>query len=138
MLGFWEVFFGCAAWHVGCYFPYQGSNPCPLQWKRGVLTTGLPGNSLYMQLLSWIPFPQPSYPYTHQYPITSPLPLEISHVNTLVFVLPCFSPCCAYPHVNTYNIHRHTCTYVHINYTLVFLQKWDHITHDFLCLAFLT
>ena len=26
-------------------FPAQGSNPCPLQWKCQVLTTGLPGNS---------------------------------------------------------------------------------------------
>ena len=24
--------------------PRPGSNPCPLQWKRGVLTTGPPGN----------------------------------------------------------------------------------------------
>ena len=28
-------------------FPDQGVNPCPLQWKRGVPTTGLPGKSLY-------------------------------------------------------------------------------------------
>ncbi|XP_061055505.1 diphthine methyltransferase [Eubalaena glacialis] len=27
--------------------PHQGSNPCPLQWKRRVLPTGLPGKSLY-------------------------------------------------------------------------------------------
>ena len=26
-------------------FPNQGSNPCPLHWKRGVLTTGPPGKS---------------------------------------------------------------------------------------------
>ena len=26
-------------------FPDQGSNPHPLQWKHGVLTTGLPGKS---------------------------------------------------------------------------------------------
>ena len=32
-------------WHVGSQFPYQGSNPCLLQWKCGVLTTGSPGNS---------------------------------------------------------------------------------------------
>ena len=38
-------FFGCTAQHVGSQFPDQGSNPCPLQWKCGVLTTGLPGNS---------------------------------------------------------------------------------------------
>ena len=30
---------------VGSQFPGQGSNPCPLQQKHRVLTTGLPGNS---------------------------------------------------------------------------------------------
>ena len=25
-------------------FPNQGSNPCPLKWKHGALTAGLPGN----------------------------------------------------------------------------------------------
>ena len=36
------LFFGgcCAAWLIGSYFPGQGSNPDPLQWKWGVLTTG--------------------------------------------------------------------------------------------------
>ena len=29
-------------WHAGSYFSDQGSNPCPLQWKNGVLTTGRP------------------------------------------------------------------------------------------------
>ena len=32
-------------WHAGSYFPNQGWNPCFLQWKHGVLTTGLPGKS---------------------------------------------------------------------------------------------
>ena len=31
--------------HPGSQFPDQGLNPCPLQWKRHVLTTGLLGNS---------------------------------------------------------------------------------------------
>ena len=31
--------------HAGSQFPNQGSNPCPLQWKFRVLTTGPPGNS---------------------------------------------------------------------------------------------
>ena len=31
--------------HVGSYFPNQGSNPCTLCWKCGVLTTGPPGKS---------------------------------------------------------------------------------------------
>ena len=38
-------FFGRIALHVGPYFPDQGSNPCALQWKHGVLTTGPPGKS---------------------------------------------------------------------------------------------
>ena len=29
----------------GILVPDKGSNPCPLQWKRGVLTTGPPGKS---------------------------------------------------------------------------------------------
>ena len=37
--------FGLAAWHVGSYFPDQGSNPCPLQWTLGALTTRPPGKS---------------------------------------------------------------------------------------------
>ena len=31
---------------MGCEFPDQGLNPRPLPWKHGVLTPGLPGNSL--------------------------------------------------------------------------------------------
>ena len=31
--------------HVGILVPDQGLNLCPLQWKCGVLTTGLPGKS---------------------------------------------------------------------------------------------
>ena len=38
-------FFGCTTRHAGSQFPNQGSNPSPLQWKRGVLTTGPPGKS---------------------------------------------------------------------------------------------
>ena len=37
---------------VGSWFPDQGSNPCPLQWKHRFLTTGPPGNALRMCLLS--------------------------------------------------------------------------------------
>ena len=37
--------FDCAGQHVGSSFPDQGPNPCSLQWKRGVLTTGPPANS---------------------------------------------------------------------------------------------
>ena len=32
--------------HAGSQFTNQGSHPCPLQWKQGVLTTGQPGKSL--------------------------------------------------------------------------------------------
>ena len=42
------VFFFFFLCHVACgsQFPDQEWNPCPLQWKRGVLTTGPPGKSL--------------------------------------------------------------------------------------------
>ena len=35
--------------HKACRIavPHQGSNPCPLQWKCGVLTTRLPGKFLH-------------------------------------------------------------------------------------------
>ena len=38
--------------HVGSYFPNQGSNPHPLHWKGGFLTTGPPGKpqALYFQV----------------------------------------------------------------------------------------
>ena len=41
-----------AVQHVGSQFPNQGSNLCPLQWKRGVLTTGPPGKS--SAALQWL------------------------------------------------------------------------------------
>ena len=46
----------------GSYFPDQGSNPCPLPWDRGVLTTGPPGKPLFSLalcsfFLSLSPFP---------------------------------------------------------------------------------
>ena len=40
------IIFGQAMWYVGS-FPNQGSNPRPLHWKRGVLTTGPPGKAPY-------------------------------------------------------------------------------------------
>ena len=43
---FFFLILGHTAQHVGSQFPNQGSNPCSLQWKRGVLTTGPPGKSL--------------------------------------------------------------------------------------------
>ena len=43
-----------AAWHVGSYFSNQGSNPCPLQGKHRVLTTGQPREFLFsMFSASW-------------------------------------------------------------------------------------
>ena len=35
-------FFGGTAWHLGSYFPEQGSNLCSLRWKHRLLTTGPP------------------------------------------------------------------------------------------------
>ena len=42
---FFKKSFGCTLGQVGSDFPDHGSNPCPLCWKRRVLTTGLPGKS---------------------------------------------------------------------------------------------
>ena len=35
-LPFFFFFFGLTAGHTGSYFPDQGLNPCPLQWKRSL------------------------------------------------------------------------------------------------------
>ena len=40
-----SILYGHRAWRVGAWLPNHGSNPCPLQWKPGILTTGLPGKS---------------------------------------------------------------------------------------------
>ena len=42
------------AWLAGSQFPDQGSNQCPLQWKRGFLTTGLPGKSHGNSIFSFL------------------------------------------------------------------------------------
>ena len=44
--------FGLTTWHVGSYFPNQGSNPHPLYWQCGALTTGPPVKSLDLNLLT--------------------------------------------------------------------------------------
>ena len=41
--------FGRTERHVGSQFP----DPCPVHWKRGVLTTGLPGNAPRVQSFVW-------------------------------------------------------------------------------------
>ena len=41
-------FFCLILWHAGCLFPDWGLNACPLKWKDGVLTIGLPGKSVSM------------------------------------------------------------------------------------------
>ena len=42
---FFILFFGCATWRMGSYFPDQGSNPRPLHWELRVLTTRPPRKS---------------------------------------------------------------------------------------------
>lgn len=42
--------FDYASWHMGSYFPDQGSNLRSLQWKPGVLTTDPP------ELVKWKPW----------------------------------------------------------------------------------
>ena len=41
-------FLECITQHVGSQFLNQGLNPCPQNWKHGVLTTGHSGKSLYL------------------------------------------------------------------------------------------
>lgn len=41
---FLKTIFGHAKRHDRSYFPKQKLKPCPLQWKHGALTKGLPGN----------------------------------------------------------------------------------------------
>ena len=41
----WVFFWPCLVAGRIYYFPDQGLNLCPVQWKHGVLTAGLPGNS---------------------------------------------------------------------------------------------
>ena len=40
-------------WHEESSFPEQGSNPHPLHWKRGVITTETLGKSLYLLHNNW-------------------------------------------------------------------------------------
>ena len=54
--------FSYTSQHVGSYFPDQGLNPCPLQWKCKVLTTGPPGK-FPVNAHRWGLFPWPSYPW---------------------------------------------------------------------------
>ena len=42
---YYYYYYGHAVQHEGSWFPDEGSNPCPLHWERGVLTTGPPGKS---------------------------------------------------------------------------------------------
>ena len=42
---------GHAIRHMESWFPNQGWNQCHLQWKRGVLTTGLSGKSCFFPIL---------------------------------------------------------------------------------------
>ena len=46
IVAFFRGWGGFTPRHVGSYFPDQGGNPCPLRWKGGILTTGLPKKSL--------------------------------------------------------------------------------------------
>ena len=41
----WIGFFDCIPQHKGSLFPHQRWNPCPLKWKRQVLTTKQPRKS---------------------------------------------------------------------------------------------
>ena len=55
----WNIHFKSHFWgggvlamcHMRSQFPYQGLNPCSLQWKHGVLTPGPPGKSFKSHIL---------------------------------------------------------------------------------------
>ena len=49
--------FGCTMWHAGSWFPDLGSNLCPLHWKCRVLTTILPGKSIFLGVFFFFWFP---------------------------------------------------------------------------------
>ena len=54
------IFLAALQRHVG--FPDQGSNPCPLHWKGGVLTTGPPGKFQEVSLKVGTRGPRPTDP----------------------------------------------------------------------------
>ena len=55
LLNIWYKFsFGHIMWHVGSYFPNQGSNPHPVLWKHRVLTIGPPGAQHHPSGENWI------------------------------------------------------------------------------------
>ena len=64
--------------HAGSQFPNQESNPFPLQWKLGVLTTGRPGNSPNVLIQTRIPMKRLSQDSGTLKPVTTrilPLPV---------------------------------------------------------------
>ena len=42
---FFFFIFGITTWNAGSYFSHQGQNSCLLQWKCGILPTGVPEKS---------------------------------------------------------------------------------------------
>ena len=46
------LFLGHTLWHIGSYFPDQGSNPCPLHWKYRILTTSEVPLLCYFKVIS--------------------------------------------------------------------------------------
>ena len=64
--------FGHATWLAGSLFSAQGSNLGSQQWKHGVLTTGLPGNSLSSQVLLVGVLPVGLKPFTSQVKVLHP------------------------------------------------------------------
>ena len=54
--------FGCIAYLAVTYFPDQELNPCHLQWKHQVLTTGQPGNPKGFWLLHMACLYPPAHP----------------------------------------------------------------------------
>ena len=76
---FFFFFFWSLHTVYGILVPDQGSNPGPLQWKRGVLTTGLPGNSLYLFFFNANGFFL--FTHTHTHSVLNLL-FSLGHIST--------------------------------------------------------
>ena len=69
--------------------PYQGSNLCPLHWRHGVLTTGLPGKSCTSLLFSsFLNLSKPvlMWPFAHVLPPTWNASPRLKRGQLLLFI----------------------------------------------------
>ena len=135
---FFNFFFFLAAQHVESQFPAWGSNPYLLLWQHGVLTTGLPGKSLFHLFLQAINFlltynthksAQVSGSINSQSEHACVTSTQIHKENIYIYI---------YTHTHTENT-EHICIYIYIHtYMCVYIythQKCPRPTsnHSTLC-----